>query len=169
MRISDCSSDVCSSDLGTATPTGSSRCRGRPRRSRALSGWAPERCRCSRRRRSPAPWPAVAPSRTSGAAAPDGRRYPIQSPDLPWGAPGLPVFSEKMLVAEGVEVLPEPVVPVGDKLALIGQCLERLAFPGGVVAVDVVEHLGIADEAAAVDVVAEIGRASCRERVCQDV
>src|SRR3546814_1189910 len=137
MRISDWSSDVCSSDL-----------------SRAPSGWAPERCRCSRRRRSPAPWPAVGRSRTSGAGAPDGRLYPIQSPDLPWGAPGLPVFSEKMLVAEGVEVLPEPVVPVGDQLALLGQCLVRLAFPGGLVAVDVVEHLGLEDEEAAVDVVA---------------
>src|SRR3546814_19431757 len=63
-----------------------------------------------------------------------------------------------MLVAEGVEVLPGPVVPVGDQLALLGQCLERLAFPGGLVAVDVVEHLGLADEEAAVDVVAVVVR-----------
>src|SRR3546814_15687087 len=67
-------------------------------------------------------------------------------------------YSTLFRAAEGVEVLPEPVVPVGDQLALLGQCLERLAFPGGLVAVDVVEHLGLEDEEAAVDVVAVVVR-----------
>src|SRR3546814_8931808 len=58
----------------------------------------------------------------------------------------------------GGEFLRGPCGPVCGPLALRGQCLVLLACAVGLVAFDVVEHLGLEDEEAAVDVVAVVVR-----------
>src|SRR5690606_7035172 len=71
-------------------------------------------------------------------------------PDPPGGA-GLPQLLEALLVAQRVHALPEPLVPVGHELPVLGQLLERLALELGVVAGDVVEHARLQHEEGAVD------------------
>src|ERR1019366_2038305 len=70
---------------------------------------------------------------------------------FPWCITALPERFEDVALANGVHALPERRMTIRHQLTIPGEPLERLLFKMCLVAVDVVEDLGLEDEEGAVN------------------
>src|SRR4051794_14742525 len=76
---------------------------------------------------------------------------PLTIPDAPRCSVTFPKLFQFTLVPKRIAGLPETVVLVTAELAIAGELAQRGAFPGRIIAFDVVDCLGLENEKTAVD------------------
>ena len=72
-------------------------------------------------------------------------------PDLPGRFTAVPEFFQDIFLFQRVHTGPEAIVLIPHQFPILGHVFDRIAFPDGVIAVDVVEDTAVEEEIPAVD------------------